>query len=584
MSTAVVDRVRFELRDVPRDGAHMWHERVSRWAQSDLSRSIETALGDVPDDVHLLIPSIELEVPRAGPEGLEQALGEEVRKALRRAVREMLHAGGAPTADDPPRAVSAERRRLALIDLFLRTGFLPWWAPRNWRLRAAVDEQMDEGAGALVGLVRRLAGQPAALWRLAGHVSHDQRRRLLHLFAPGLAQWFDRCAVLPAFDGPRLFAGALGLAAEGRSAPDVPDLHSTAFLERVIARLLESPFPSVGLPSRAEADAWLAAWPGDGAPDAIVARGAASMRDRHWQDRVAEDTDRTGGSPTIRYPVESTSPETASPKESHPSVRTDRDRPTPQNGTRDEAAAGDEAQDALPDRSSSDVARSSDGRPGGPRHPDATGPAAVRRSGGEAGDVTRRMEVETGEGVHDLAFATVTDLADGAETEMPDRLSVSQAGLVLLWPFLPAYFDALGLRRDGAFADGGQARAVRLLHHAATDALEAEEHELVLPKLLCGWPLARPLSPGGLDTITRAERHETDTLLESVIETWGALGSTSPDGLRGSFLVRPGLVELGETPLLRVERRSWDMLLERLPYGLTMVRLSWMDTILRIEW
>ncbi|HRF39189.1 MAG TPA: contractile injection system tape measure protein, partial [Saprospiraceae bacterium] len=69
------------------------------------------------------------------------------------------------------------------------------------------------------------------------------------------------------------------------------------------------------------------------------------------------------------------------------------------------------------------------------------------------------------------------------------------------------------------------------------------------------------------------------------IDNWGALGSTSPDGLRGNFLVRDGKLtrtDLGR--LLQVEAQSYDLLLDRLPWGINMVKLPWMEDMLFVEW
>ncbi len=171
------------------------------------------------------------------------------------------------------------------------------------------------------------------------------------------------------------------------------------------------------------------------------------------------------------------------------------------------------------------------------------------------------------------------------EDETQEQVVVPQAGVVLLWPFLPAYLEALGLRREGDFVEDGRERAVHLLHYTATESGDAEEHELVLPKLLYSWPLDAPLGPGGEGAgIGAREKAETDELLRSVITHWSALGSTSPAGLRTSFLHRPGLLALGESPVLHVERRGYDVLLEHLPYALSKIKLSWMTTMLEVEW
>jgi hypothetical protein len=71
-----------------------------------------------------------------------------------------------------------------------------------------------------------------------------------------------------------------------------------------------------------------------------------------------------------------------------------------------------------------------------------------------------------------------------------------------------------------------------------------------------------------------------------VIGHWDAVGDTSVGGLRGTFLVRPGkFFQRGNgDDVLQVEPRSFDILLDRLPWGIGMIQLPWMQKILWVEW
>jgi hypothetical protein len=63
------------------------------------------------------------------------------------------------------------------------------------------------------------------------------------------------------------------------------------------------------------------------------------------------------------------------------------------------------------------------------------------------------------------------------------------------------------------------------------------------------------------------------------------LRNTSPDGLRGTFLLRPGKVSLrNDDWLLQVEARTCDILLEQLPWGIGMIKLPWMEKMVWVEW
>jgi hypothetical protein len=165
---------------------------------------------------------------------------------------------------------------------------------------------------------------------------------------------------------------------------------------------------------------------------------------------------------------------------------------------------------------------------------------------------------------------------------MMEGVYVECAGLVLLHPFLPRFFEALGIAADGKILQ--PERALCLLHYLATGQDIAPEYALILPKLLCNVPLE---TPAEVDVgLTAAEMEESTALLEAVIGHWDALRSTSPDGLRGTFLVRPGkLSERNDGDhLLQVETQSFDILLDRLPWGIGVIKLPWMEKMLWVEW
>ncbi|NET50119.1 MAG: hypothetical protein F6K09_15650, partial [Merismopedia sp. SIO2A8] len=119
-------------------------------------------------------------------------------------------------------------------------------------------------------------------------------------------------------------------------------------------------------------------------------------------------------------------------------------------------------------------------------------------------------------------------------------------------------------------------------HYLATGHTQPAEYDLVLPKLLCGWSLNDPVV---FPDLPDAAMDEGDHLLQTVIDHWQALKSTSPDGLREGFLLRDGkLTRVDSGWKLQVEQTAIDILLSRLPWGVSMVKLAWMDELLMVEW
>lgn len=171
------------------------------------------------------------------------------------------------------------------------------------------------------------------------------------------------------------------------------------------------------------------------------------------------------------------------------------------------------------------------------------------------------------------------DLARGID--LGEGAFVDSAGIVLLHPFLPALFERLDVASEGKLIQPD--RALSLLHFLATRETRAPEYALLLPKLLCGLPLDEPVGPPV--ELTDGEIAEAENLLVTVIGHWEALGDASPDALRGTFLARSGKLSRREDDdLLQVEPQSFDVLLDRLPWGIGAIRLPWMARMLWVEW
>jgi len=155
---------------------------------------------------------------------------------------------------------------------------------------------------------------------------------------------------------------------------------------------------------------------------------------------------------------------------------------------------------------------------------------------------------------------------------------------VLLAPFLPRLFERLGLTEANAFIDREAAeRAVHCVQFLVDGSLSSPEYRLVLNKLLCGVRPGLPIRTG--IELTVDQKQQLEGLLQAAIRHWGSLGNTSIEGLRESFLQRGGrLQRVAEAWQLSVEGRSFDMLLDALPWSYSTIRLAWMDRPIYVEW
>ncbi len=178
----------------------------------------------------------------------------------------------------------------------------------------------------------------------------------------------------------------------------------------------------------------------------------------------------------------------------------------------------------------------------------------------------------------------VTAKADKELTPAPENCFIQNAGIILIHPFLPRFFAKLDLLDGNQFKnEDARHKGVVLLHYLATGSPTTPDYNLVLPKLLCDMPIN--LSVDHYLTLDNAELEAADDMLSAAIEHWKALGKTSPDGLREGFLQRPGKIEMvsGARRLL-IEHNTLDILLDRLPWGIGIVKLPWMGEMLKVEW
>jgi len=165
-------------------------------------------------------------------------------------------------------------------------------------------------------------------------------------------------------------------------------------------------------------------------------------------------------------------------------------------------------------------------------------------------------------------------------------LTVPQAGLVLLHPYIIRLLENTGMKDKGRaqLIPAVFPRAASLLHYLASGQEEVYEFDLGLEKVILGLPPGSSL-PVSRGLLSEQDKEEADTLLRSVINHWSVLKNTSPQGLRVSFLERPGLLNEEEDGWrLRVERKTIDVLLDHLPWSIGIVKLPWMKTPLYTEW
>jgi hypothetical protein len=161
---------------------------------------------------------------------------------------------------------------------------------------------------------------------------------------------------------------------------------------------------------------------------------------------------------------------------------------------------------------------------------------------------------------------------------------VENAGMVLLGPYIPMLFERMDLLENSVFKDyQSQQKGMYALQYAVHGTNSPEEQELLLNKLVCGVPLQEPLGPEVMLTVD--EKNLIDGMLQAIISHWSIIGNTSVEGLRVSFLAREGsLVEEEKKFVLTVEKKSFDMLIDQIPWTIGQLRLNWMEKYIEVLW
>lgn len=512
--------VHVELNGTESDGLAL-QRRLPDLCQQWLTPVIEQTLERcAPPDGHLIIERLEIDVGTLTLESLEQALPDLVSEALEHAIREQVLTEGGSSAVQEADPVQHKTARQSLNEAFIC--FLETGS-LPWSFRLPEGTHLEQ---ALLDSWQETAtlGTPARMVSdaiLQVLASDTVRQRLVRQFSPAFLD-----ALLPA------------LSLEAKNAVDEivailrSDVLSPIKIKSFQQQLWQNVLADVATgrvlsARRLVSESW-ATLP----MTTAESTGLASVLEYHWPGITGEISAQTNQIDQM----ESTVP-TYPESEAKPDPDPIDDPPAPAFGD----AWGIQK---VPETQNIPITQDAEGKRDGP---------ADR----ETSSIPEHPEAREG-------------------------IYLQNAGIILLHPFLPRFFAMLNIADQNTLLQ--PERALCLLHFLATGQYMPLEYELVLPKLLCNIPLLTPVKTN-LD-LTDTEVKEAVVLLEAVIGHWNVLRNTSHDGLRGTFLLRPGKVTLRDDGdwLLQVESNSVDILLDQLPWGISMIKLPWMDTMLWVAW
>ncbi|HWN69395.1 MAG TPA: contractile injection system tape measure protein, partial [Haliangium sp.] len=598
MATHLINRAEIELEVGEVALAEHLLERVSllreRRIAPLLDRVCSELSGPGPGPA-VRIDQLELELGSIALDDFEDDFIRKLEAALRAALSKVL--------SEQRGAALAERASIELLEIFARTGNLPWWADRSEPTLVAshVRVLLARAPHALIRLLHALADDAPALARIARHCDDALLDEIVVQMHAGAGA--ELRADIHALE--RLLAG--GESGPGRSSVIRARGAVLAALARIGRRepqrtldaLLDEIARSSPLSWDALARGELPATPRlrDAVSRARTSVATAPREHATGRDRTQVDSHASAAQVAslalerdaidVR-PVERAAPFTDD-RPSMPEHMVEHGPPHEHGGPDARARLdGDTSSEAIPigDASLQDQL-SEDGSPA-PTLPAPT-PAlpapAVAAPGPDVPVPAEAAIAATTPGVAAPRDPRAIAAARRRALDQLEQLYVDDAGLVILWPFLDRFFLHAGLLdQDRRFA-GEQApmQAIALLSQLASEDPEPPEFRLPLAKLLCGLPpeagfaLERPLAPEQLD--------ECERLLAAVIGHASILRDMPVASFRATFLQRTGVLSVRDGAwLLQVERQSHDLVLDRFPWSWSWVRLPWMPDPLRVEW
>lgn len=175
------------------------------------------------------------------------------------------------------------------------------------------------------------------------------------------------------------------------------------------------------------------------------------------------------------------------------------------------------------------------------------------------------------------------DIGPGELRPDPSRiLYTSWAGMVILAPFLPHFWERLDLRPWEN--PGHREKALILWHYLARGEEGLEFAEGPLLKILLGMDPGEGIPLEGL-ALEEDERQEADGLLDAVAHQWEKLGNSSGRALRENFIAREARILEGEREwTMTVKPQALDVLIPFIPWTIGLIRLPWMDKPLYTNW
>ncbi|EYU14443.1 contractile injection system tape measure protein [Photorhabdus aegyptia] len=160
---------------------------------------------------------------------------------------------------------------------------------------------------------------------------------------------------------------------------------------------------------------------------------------------------------------------------------------------------------------------------------------------------------------------------------------VNNAGILVLWPMLPALFNQFGLLEEQKFIHRqAPFSAINFLNYLIWGNEEIQTELNILNNVLCGLMVNEPIE---LAPVEPEKQLIIDQWLDVIISQLPGWKKLTRNDARQLFLQRPGELLISDQEInITVEHQPFDMLLTDWPWPLNIAKLPWLDRPLKIDW
>jgi len=189
------------------------------------------------------------------------------------------------------------------------------------------------------------------------------------------------------------------------------------------------------------------------------------------------------------------------------------------------------------------------------------------------------------ETVHEKDAKIIEKLSENNEDliSQNDGQYIQNAGLILIHPFMKTFFEHCDLLDPKTQQLTDPELCAHLLHYIATGKTNAPEYDMVFEKFLCTIPVNQTINRH--IKLSRKHKTQAKNVIESVQHNWNPMKKSSAALLQNEFFQRSGkLVFTDHDCTLIVERKAQDILLDKLGWGLGLVKLPWQEKFIFVNW